>query len=386
MKLTFVLPYAGLQGGIRVIGLYAERLTRRGHDVRLVSTPQVFSRRSTLKSLVLGRGLPRAEPSYLDRIGIPHKVLDSVRPVTDADIADGDVVIATYYTTARGVLELSPSKGAKVIFIQNYEVEEGKPNPTLDATWRMPMHKVVISRWLEQLAHEKFGDQSCSLVPNSVDLNQFHAPPRQKNAVPTIGLVYSRFSMKGYSTSLKALKQVEMAFPSVRLVCFGAERPDFRLPLPRFAEYYYRPPQDKLRELYAQCDVWICGSIAEGFSLPLLEAMACRCPAVSTRCGGPMDFIEDGVNGYLVDVRDDKALAERILNVLSLSADNWKRMSDAAYFTATRFTWDDATGLFEEALRRAVERSHPGTSGVAGQQTLHDKTRRDGSQVPWLPG
>jgi glycosyltransferase involved in cell wall biosynthesis len=128
-------------------------------------------------------------------------------------------------------------------------------------------------------------------------------------------MLYNTFFLK-CGTSLKALKQVAAALPSMRLICFGAEHPDFRLPLPRFAEFHYRPPQEKIKELYAQCDVWLCGSNVEGFHLPPLEAMACRCPVVSTRVGGPMDIIDEGVNGHLVDVKDVNALADRTLRVL----------------------------------------------------------------------
>ncbi|HEY9598179.1 MAG TPA: glycosyltransferase family 1 protein, partial [Cyanophyceae cyanobacterium] len=39
MKITFVLPFAGLSGGIRVVAIYAERLRKRGHDVLVVSLP-----------------------------------------------------------------------------------------------------------------------------------------------------------------------------------------------------------------------------------------------------------------------------------------------------------------------------------------------------------
>ncbi len=322
MKITFVLPYAGLQGGVRVVAIYADRLARRGHKVAVISTPQNISMRSKVKSFLFGRGWKRMhpEPSYFEGINVQHRVLEQVRPVTDTDVPDADVVVATYYTTAYGVQGLSPAKGAKAIFIQNYEVEEGKPNPKLDATWRMPMHKITISKWLVQLAREKFGDEVVSHVPNSVDLDQFHAAPREKSSVPTVGMLYNTFSLKGCDTSLKALKQVAAALPSIRLVCFGAEHPDFRLPLPRFAEFHYQPQQEKIRELYAQCDVWLCGSNVEGFHLPPLEAMACRCPVVSTRVGGPMDIIEEGVNGYLVDVKDVGALAERTLRVLKLAA------------------------------------------------------------------
>jgi glycosyltransferase involved in cell wall biosynthesis len=356
MKITFVLPYAGLQGGIRVIAIHAERLARRGHSVRVISTPQVFSMRHRAKSLLFNGSLPHAEPSYFDGIDVTHRVLESVRPVSDADVEDGDVVIATYYTTASGVQRLSATKGAKVLFIQNYEVEEGKPNPALDATWRMPMHKIVISDWLVRLARERFGDASVSHVPNSVDLDRFHAAPRSKGPTPTVGLLYSSFSLKGCRTSLRALKRVAAVLPALRVVCFGAERPDFRLPLPRCAEFHYRPPQHELRDLYARCDVWLCGSNVEGFHLPPLEAMACRCPVVSTRVGGPLDTVEDGINGYLVDVKDDRALADRLLHVLALGDKDWRRLSDAAYRTAARFTWDDATALFEQALQSALDR------------------------------
>jgi glycosyltransferase involved in cell wall biosynthesis len=361
MRVTFVLPFAGLQGGIRVVAIYADRLARRGHKVVVISTPPTDSMRSKVKSFVCGRGWRiDPEPSYLEGINVEHRMLEQVRPVIDTDVPDADVVVATYYTTAYGVQRLSPAKGAKAIFIQNYEVVEGKPNPKLDATWRMPMHKITISKWLVELAREQFGDAVVSHVPNSVDLDQFHAAPREKRPVPTVGLLYTTASLKGCGTSLKALKRVAASMPSLRLVSFGAEQPDLRLRLPRFAEFHYRPPQDKIRELYAQCDVWLCGSTREGFHLPPLEAMACRCPVVSTRVGGPMDIIEEGVNGHLVDPGDVDALADRALRVLSLPPEEWRKMSDAAYFTATRFTWDDATDLFEQALTLAIERNKHG--------------------------
>jgi glycosyltransferase involved in cell wall biosynthesis len=362
MKVTFVLPFAGLQGGIRVVAIYADRLARRGHEVVVISTPLAVSWRSKMKSLVLGRGWRRThpQPSYFEGINVEHRVLEQVRPVVDTDVPDADVVVATYYTTAYGVQHLSPAKGAKAIFIQGYEVEEGKPNPRLDATWRMPMHKITISRWLVDLAREKFGDSVISHVPNSVDSGQFHAAAREKRTVPTVGLLHHNDPLKGCATSLKALKRVKAAIPSLRVISFGAEHPDFSLRLPRFVEFHHRPPQETIRELYAQCDVWLCGSNTEGFHLPPLEAMACRCPVVSTRVGGPLDIIEEGVNGHLVDVKDAGALADRALRVLNLPKEQWKRMSEAAYNTAIRYTWDDATDLFEQALASAIERNRRG--------------------------
>lgn len=82
-----------------------------------------------------------------------------------------------------------------------------------------------------------------------------------------------------------------------------------------------------------------------------------------------MDIIEEGVNGHLVNVKDDVALADRVLRVLSLTDSEWKQMSDAAHRTALRFTWDDATDMFEQALHRAIERTRRGelTVGTVAQ-------------------
>jgi glycosyltransferase involved in cell wall biosynthesis len=82
--------------------------------------------------------------------------------------------------------------------------------------------------------------------------------------------------------------------------------------------------------------------------------MACRCPVVSTSVGGPIDIIENGLNGYLVPVADAKALADRMVDVLTYGEEQWRAMSDAAIATATHYTWDDATDLLENALQEIV--------------------------------
>jgi len=318
--------------------------------------------RQKVTSLLLGRGWLKAKPevSHFDGCSVDHRVLGRVRPAGDTDVPDAEIILATYWKTAYLVRELSPTKGAKAILIQGYEVRDGKSDPLLEATWRMPIHKIVVSKWLLKLARERFGDEVVSHVPNSVDLDQFNAVPRLKQPMPTIGLMYSSSWFKGCRTSLAAVSRVAAKVPSLRLVCFGSERPGLGLRLPSYAEFHYQPSQERLKGLYAQCDVWLCGSNREGFSLPPLEAMACRCPVVCTRVGELIDFIEEGVNGYLVDVGDVGALADRVLRVLNAPKEKWQRMSEAAYRTTTRYTWDDATDLLERALELAIERDRRG--------------------------
>ena len=98
------------------------------------------------------------------------------------------------------------------------------------------------------------------------------------------------------------------------------------------------------------CDVFAAGSRSEGFGLPILEAMACRCPVVATRTGCAPDVIEDGVNGFVVDVGDAAAMGARLADVLDLDAARWQAMSEAALERVLPYTWDEAALLFERVL------------------------------------
>jgi len=354
MKITFVLPVAGLAGGIRVVAIHAAKLRARGHAVTIVSQPpRRPGRRVRLARALRGRfRSDPPEPSYFDGLDISHHVLERPRPVTDADLPDADVVIATWWETAHWVAALSPAKGRKFYFVQHHEVHGHLPFHYARASYYLPLRKIVIARWLADVMARDYGDTAVDLVPNSVDLDQFHAPPRARQARPTVGLLYAGTPFKGVDISLAAIEAVRRDIPDLCVVAFGTGPLLERLPLPPGARYFRRPDQDRLREIYAMCDVWLCGSRVEGFGLTILEAMACRCPAVSTRAGGPEEIIEEGVTGHLVPGEDSAALADRLARVLRLPDAGWRAMSDAAHARARSYSWDDAADLFEAALTR----------------------------------
>ncbi len=264
---------------------------------------------------------------------------------------DGDVVVATWWMTAEWASGLGPSKGRKVYFVQGHEVGPHLDRSRVEATYRLPFPKIVVSSWLQETMADLDGDLNVMVVHNGVDMAQFSAPPRKKNVRPTIGLLYSATSAKRLADGLAVIEKVQQSIPDLRVLIFGATGPTRDLPVPPYAEFHLRPAQDRIKDIYAQCDVWLCTSSPEGFYLPFLEAMACRCPVVSTRIGGPADIIAEGRNGFLLGVGDVDGLAARAQEVLQMPPERWRAMSDAAYETAARCTWDEATAAFERVLQ-----------------------------------
>lgn len=367
MKITFVLPSMNLSGGNRVVAIHADRLKKRGHHVQVIapSIPQP-SVKDKVYAFLKGENLAPTvdKQDYFDGSDVPVIITSHTGPIANDDIPDADVVIATWWETAEWVEKLAPSKGAKVYFIQHHEVFDYLPVERVKATYRLPLHKITISKWLVSILEKEYGDHHVCLVPNSVDTQQFYAPPRVKKSTPTVGLLYSAIPWKGCDISFAALSRVSEAIPDLSVIAFGSSPPSSSLPLPINAQYVQQPAQNQIKDLYASCDVWLCGSRSDGFHLPLLEAMACRCPVVSTAVGGPIDVIKDGVNGYIVPVEDVDLLAQQLIHVLQLSQEQWQNMSDSAYRTAKQYTWDAAAELFEQALETAIAHNKEVDSGI----------------------
>lgn len=74
--------------------------------------------------------------------------------------------------------------------------------------------------------------------------------------------------------------------------------------------------REALKAFYQSLDLFAISSRQEGLNIAGLEAMACGVPVVSTRCGGPEDYVRDGENGYLCDM-DAQDLAKKMAHVCS---------------------------------------------------------------------
>jgi len=167
--------------------------------------------------------------------------------------------------------------------------------------------------------------------------------------------------------TMQAINRLRVAFPELRVISFGSVKPNQDTHFDNHIKFIYSPEQDKIRDLYAQCDVWLTASRIEGFNLPAMEAMACRTPVVSTKAGWPEEAVTTGKNGVLVEVDDVEAFTQGAASILSLSDEEWREMSRNAYDTVASSSWQESARQFEMALQRAYSRHRD----TASSHVLH---------------
>jgi glycosyltransferase involved in cell wall biosynthesis len=146
--------------------------------------------------------------------------------------------------------------------------------------------------------------------------------------------------IKGPDLLVAAAERLAREFPLFVLLT-GPARGYVKRELERrgvpFAHVYFDDYRD-LAAAYRALDLYLMTSREEGGPFSLLESMASGVPLVTTRVGMAEDFVEDGVNGALVEVEDLEGIVERGAAYL---ADPSRAAAAAAAGrrTAERYDW-----------------------------------------------
>jgi len=95
---------------------------------------------------------------------------------------------------------------------------------------------------------------------------------------------------------------------------------------------------DDLPSIYSMAKVFVYPSLYEGFGLPVLEAMACGVPVITSHVRSLSEVT--GEAAILVDPQNVEALAKSIDEVVFSTEQNYERLSRASVARAAKFTWE----------------------------------------------
>lgn len=95
--------------------------------------------------------------------------------------------------------------------------------------------------------------------------------------------------------------------------------------------------EEDLMCLYSGCRVFVYPSLYEGFGLPVLEAMACGAPVITSNNSSMAEISRDAA--ILVDPRSTSQLTRAIEMILDLNLENYQKMVRASLYRAKAYTW-----------------------------------------------
>jgi len=208
--------------------------------------------------------------------------------------------------------------------------------------------------------------EKLDVLPYGADTRLFE--PATKNPqtncfnVLFVGQVGQR---KGISYLLRAYQQFKG--PETSLTLVGKIQGDGAAfhPYREIFRHIDHVPRSYLRGIYQQADVFVFPTLAEGMPLVVLEAMASGLPVITTP-NGPGDIVRDGVDGFVVPIRDTKLIVDK-LECLRSSPHLRAEMGANARRRALEFSW----GVYQNRICATLQSwMHTGSEPDAKELTI----------------
>lgn len=339
MKIAFLLPAAGISGGLFVCYRHAHFLAARGHDVTVA-----FVAASG------GRGVS-AYPNF----SLPVRSL--------ADLAASgerfDAVISGWWECYFEMFRIAADR--YLHFIQGDDRDSLRSQhggsfadePFVEMAFSNPrVGYLTVARWLKERL-EGDADVAVAYAPNGIDLTRFHPganPLEPRGNRPRI-LIEGAGGL--------AFKRIDLAFRVARQIPDaeiwhvsgdGFTKPEWRAQR-RFAEV----PLGDMPAIYRSCDVLLKLSVVEGFFGPPLEMMACGGTAVVSRVNGHEEYVVDGHNALTVPLDDEAAAVAAVRRLIS-DASLRHELSANGVETARVFDWEQQCPKFEAGVMELLDR------------------------------
>jgi glycosyltransferase involved in cell wall biosynthesis len=367
MKIAFILPGRGSSGGVRCISLIAQRLRDRGHVVRLLCRETPRMSRDWAR-VIQGKIFYRTAPDWIRQFKGPVEVFEDLsRFHFDPD----EILVAVGMAECAQLECVNSTPNPKVQYLHG---STPLAPQQVDKALSLRYPKIVVASYLKDLVESRgYGTDVLAVVHNGVDPGEYFCsvPESQRDGV---GTIYASHPVKDPENIVRVLDQLARVSPETPVRIFSTDRRPKQIP---FRSYWRHPTLALAREIYSKSLIWVLASRSEGFSIPVLEAMACGCVVVATDCGGPRDIIEDGVNGFLVPVGDVDAIISRIQLLLADPALR-DRMRQQALESVKRFSWEKCVSELQDALFQ-VAGNHAGSNSQAmfASSRLHVSTRQE---------
>lgn len=325
LHVVYLLTHVGICGGVKIIFDHANHLKEKGVEVTLISH---FPK-------------PTWYPINCNYIQVPFEI------ELAEGIPDCDVIVATYWDHIQVSIDM---KKAPVVYFEQGDFhifEYNNLNPTIkDFVYRqfqLPRFIFTVSNRCAKLIKEIYNREAL-VIPNAVEKEIFK--PNEDGFTilkePYILMVGNpKLTFKGINDIIKAFPVIKKSMPNVKLYLISPVKPDDEVEL-KVDKVFVNPSQQQIADLYRNALMYICGSYYESFCLPVLEAMACGCPVVTTNNEGVLEYVQDNYNALIVKKGEPMDIADKAIKLIK-DKELREGLRKNGLLTAEKFNWNHIT-------------------------------------------
>jgi len=215
----------------------------------------------------------------------------------------------------------------------------------------------------EELVSMGINPHKVFVVYNGVDLEIIDSIVVKEEINPTICYVGHLEERKNILDLLKAFAIVVREVPETKLIIAGdgplkgkAVKLARALRVSKNVKFKGRVDFEEALRIIKSSHVLALPSLIEGFGLVLAEANACGKPVIAYNIRNVREIVNDGFNGFLVQPKNIKMLAERLIEVIVDSKLRRRMGKNGRKIVEKKFTWEKAAEKTQEVFEYVTQK------------------------------
>lgn len=360
MKIALVCPYDFAHpGGVRDHVAHLDQQFRRaGHDVRILapsSDPDVADGASTGRLYSLGRVTPIPANGSVARITLSLRLSKRIKQILRQERFD----VVHVHEPLMPALPISVVRFCSSLTVGTFHAFSRSHagyfygRPLLRRYFLRLDGRIAVSEPAFRFVSQYFPGEY-AIIPNGIEVARYQSEATRVRGLED-GMLNILFfgrleKRKGLKFLLRAFPIIKGRFRNARLIVAG-DGP-LRVPFERWVERHQIPDvvfaghvaEEDKAAYFRSADVYCAPSTGqESFGIVLLEAMAAGCAIVASDIDGYRSIVAGGVDGLLVEPRNEQALTEAVSALLS-DRDMREQLGRAARAKAWRYDWRQVAG------------------------------------------
>lgn len=349
-KVIFIIPCIGSGGAERVVVNLCNELSKREYEVgiiTLLSNEEQYQLSRMVKHYYLGETSSSKIIRVFQRFTRLRKLVKRIKP---------DVVIA--FDRNYGITSCLGLKCRIIGSERNDPYSNMKKNSPQKIFRDWLYRKADIIVFQTEYAKKYFGHEiqlKSVIIPNPVNTSYLPTPYTGARK-PQIVTACRLTEQKNLPMMIEAFASFNKLYPEYSLVIFGEGH--LLDKLKRYAEImgvgkkvFFPGYVKDLHERINSATMYVSSSDYEGISNSMLEAMAIGLPVICTDCpaGGAAMVIQNGINGYLIPVKQPDAMMRAMCKVVEEKS-HTLAISHKAVEVRKKYSIQEITDKWEKVL------------------------------------